>query len=364
MKKVKVIYHIDLNQFFCAVAILLNPSLKGKAFAIGRENSTKGVVSTASYEARKYNIKAGMPLIDCYRNLKSLIVVNPPYSTYEKYSNLFFSILEQYSSKILKVSIDEGYLDVTNETLENNIHPVEYAQIIQNRIKEELGLECSIGIAPTLFLAKMASDLKKPMGITVLRKRDCLDVLGNLKVDDIYGVGKKTSEKLHFLKINTIYDFVNEENRYLITKIISEDIYDSFLEKLKGNSSNLVEEPSYKTKSISHSQTFDYPLDNFDDILKQLFSQSKELVNQLEMMNHRTKTITITLRDTSFKTITRSITIDFTDELNVINKEIENLLEMNYKNEKLRLVGVTLGNLKTLEESIIITLFNVYDFYK
>ncbi|MFI3329730.1 MAG: DNA polymerase IV [bacterium] len=364
MKKVKVIYHIDLNQFFCAVAILLNPSLKGKAFAIGRENSTKGVVSTASYEARKYNIKAGMPLIDCYRNLKSLIVVNPDYSIYEKYSNLFFDILSQYSSNIVKISIDEGYLDVTNETLNNNIHPVEYAQIIQNRIKNEIGLECSIGIAPTLFLAKMASDLKKPMGITVLRKRDCIKVLGGLKVDEIYGVGKKTSEKLHFLNINTINDFLNEENKYLITKIMSEEIYDSFIEKLKGNSSNIVEQRAFKTKSISHSQTYDYPLDNFEDILEQLFLQAKELVNQLEMLNYRTKTITITLRDVSFKTITRSVTIDFTDEFNIINTEIENLLEMNYKNQRFRLVGVTLGNLKTLEESIKITLFNVYDVYK
>lgn len=364
IKNVKVIYHIDLNQFFCAVAILLNPSLRGKAFAIGRENSTKGVVSTASYEARKYNIKAGMPLIECYKKLKTLIVVSPPFSEFEKYSTLFFNILSEYSLNVLKVSIDEGYLDVTNETLGNNIHPIEYAQIIQNRVKEELGLECSIGIAPTLFLAKMASDLKKPMGITILRKRDCVDVLGKLKVEEIYGVGKKTSEKLHFLKIHTINDFLANENKTLITKIISEEIYESFLEKLKGYSTNIVEEPIAKSKSISHSQTFDYPLDNFEDILKQLFIQSKELINQLEMMNHRTKTITITLRDTTFNTITRSVTIDFTDEVSIINNEIENLLEMNYKGNKLRLVGVTLGNLKTLEESIKITLFNVYDIYK
>ncbi len=364
MKKVKVIFHIDLNQFFCAVAVKLNPSLKGKAFAIGRENSTKGVVSTASYEARKFNIKAGMPLIEAYRNLKNLIVVNPDYSHYLKYSELFFSILADYSEKLLKTSIDEGYLDVTKETIDNNIHPVEYAQIIQNRVKEELGLECSIGIAPTLFLAKMASDLKKPMGISILRKRDCIAQLGNLSVSEIYGVGKKTCEKLFFLKINTINDFLNEDNEYHITKIMSKEIYESYIEKLNGKSSNLVEEVVAKSKSISHSVTYDYPLETFDDVLEQLFIQSKDLVKQLEVLNFRTKTITITLRDTFFKTITRSITIDFTDELNIINNEIENLLEMNYKNQKLRLVGVTLGNLKTLEESTIVTLFNVYDIYK
>ncbi|MFI3251507.1 MAG: DNA polymerase IV [bacterium] len=364
MKKVKVIFHIDLNQFFCAVAVKLNPSLKGKPFAIGRENSLKGVVSTASYQARKYGVKSGMPLIDAYKKLKTLIVVSPEYSNYEKYSEMFFDILSEYSSKLLITSIDEGYLDVTNETLGNNIHPIEYAQIIQNRVKNELDLECSIGIAPTLFLAKMASDLKKPMGITVLRKRDALSVLSSFQVEEVYGIGKKTSEKLHFLNIHTVKDFVDEKNKYYITKIISEEIYNGFIEKLNGNSTDSVEPPVAKSKSISHSQTFDKPLDTFDDILNQMIVQTKELVNQLEMLNMRTRTITITLRDVMFKTITRSITIDYTDELSVINNCVEDLLEMNYKEEKLRLVGVTLGNLKNLEETIKITLFNVYEIYK
>lgn len=364
MKKVKVIFHIDLNQFFCAVAIKLNPSLKGKPFAIGRENSTKGVVSTASYEARKYNVRSGMPLIEAYKNYKNLIVVSPEYSNYEKYSSLFFEILEDYTKKLLPVSIDEGYLDVTDETLGNNIHPIEYASIIQNRVKEELDLECSIGIAPTLFLAKMASDLKKPMGISVLRKRDAIEKLGNLKVEEVYGIGKKTSEKLHFLNVNTINDFLDEKNKYYITKVISLEIYEGFLQKINGNSSDDVSKQVAKSKSISHSETYDTPLSTYEDILNHLCNQSKDLVNQLEMLNMRTKTITITLRDIFFNTITRSVTVEFTDELQVINSHIENLLEVNYKDEKLRLVGVTLGNLKTLEETIVITLFNVYDIFK
>lgn len=331
MKKVKIIFHIDLNQFFCAIAIKLNPSLKGKVFAIGRENSTKGVISTASYEARKYNIKSGMPLIDAYRNYKKLIVVNPEYSNYEKYSTLFFDLLSEYTAKLLPISIDEGYLDVTNETIGNNIHPIEYATIIQNRVKEELGLECSIGIAPTLFLAKMASDLKKPMGISVLRKRDAVNVLGDMDVSEIYGVGKKTSEKLHFLKVKTINDFLNESNKYYITKILSEEIYNSFINKLNGNSSDSVEKQVAKSKSISHSQTYDKPLTNKNEILNQLLVMSKKLVEQLEMINMRTRTITITLRDIFFNTITRSVTIDFTDELLEINSHIENLLDVNYK---------------------------------
>ncbi len=364
MKKVKVIFHIDLNQFFCAVAILLNPSLKGKAFAIGRENTTKGVISTASYQARKFGVHSGMPTIEALRKYKKLILVNPAYNNYVKYSEQFFKILSQYTDVVLPMSIDEGYLDVTKQTLENNIHPVEYAQIIQKRVKDELGLECSIGIAPTLFLAKMASDMKKPMGITILRKRDCVNILGPLQIEQVYGIGKKSSEKLHFLKIHTINDFINEENKYLITKIFSEKIYESYIEKIKGNSSNIVEKEISKNKSISHSQTYDKPLKTQEEILLHLNHQTEELVKQLEELNLRTKTITITLRDIFFKTITRSITIEYTDELEIIKRVVEDLLEINYKNEHLRLVGVTLGNLKTLEETILITLFNVYDIYK
>lgn len=364
MKKVKVIFHIDLNQFFCAVAILLNPSLKGKAFAIGRENTTKGVISTASYEARKYGIHAGMPTIEAYRKLKTLKLVEPHYSNFVNYSEKFFEILNQYTDKLLPMSIDEGYLDVTKQTIENNMHPIEYAQIIQNRIKEELNLETSIGIAPTLFLAKMASDMKKPMGITVIRKRDSLNILGPLSIDKVYGIGKKSSEKLNFLKIYTVNDFLKEENKYFITKIFSEKIYESYIEKIKGNSSNLVEKEISKSKSISHSQTYDKPLTTYEDILSQLLNQANELVKQLEELNLRTKTITITLRDIFFRTITRSITIEFTDDIDVIRYNVETLLELNYKDEKLRLVGVTLGNLKNLEESILITLFNVYDIYQ
>ncbi len=364
MKKVKVVFHVDLNQFFCAVAIILNPSLNGKVFAIGRENSMKGVVATASYEARKYGIHAGMPLIDAFKKYKNLIVVNPNYSNYEYYSNKFFDILRKYSSNVLPVSIDEGYLDVTKETLENNIHPGNYAIEIQKQVYEELGLSCSIGIAPTLFLAKMASDMKKPMGITILRKRDCKEVLGKLKVDEIYGVGNRTSEKLHFLKVHTISDFLDEKNKYFITKILSEDLYNKYIECLNGNSSNVVEPYIAKSHSVSHSQTYDFPLDNEEDILLQLFSQTNDLVKQIVEEDLCTKTITITLRDTNFKTITRSVSIDYTNDIREIKYHIENLVDMNYKEQKLRLVGVTLGNLKKYEDTLIITLFNVDEVYK
>ena len=218
--KAKVIFHIDLNQFFCSVAIIKNPRLKGKAFAIGRENSTKGVVSTASYEARAYGVHAGMPLIEAYQKLPSLIVVDYGYEIYQEYSQKFFKLIKSYVNKVEQTSIDEGYIDVTPITLDINRHPLDLAKEIQVRALKELNLPCSIGIAPTLYLAKMASDIKKPLGITILRIRDIPNLLHDLDVKEIFGIGKKTYPILHEEGIHTIKDFVDKENEELVRDIV------------------------------------------------------------------------------------------------------------------------------------------------
>ena len=168
MKKdngVRIIFHIDMNAFFCSVACNLNPTLRGKAFAIGRENTYRGVLSTASYEARKLGVHAAMPVADAYKLVPDLMVINIDYSYYEDYHNKFINIIKQYSNIVEVASIDECYVDVTD--ISRDKHPLVLAHEIQLRILKELNLSCSIGIAPTLFLAKMASDMKKPLGITV-----------------------------------------------------------------------------------------------------------------------------------------------------------------------------------------------------
>ena len=218
--KAKVIFHIDLNQFFCSVAIIKNPRLKGKAFAIGRENSTKGVISTASYEARKYGIHAGMPQIEAISKLPSLIIVDYGYEIYSHYSNLFFKLIKSYVKDVEQTSIDEGYIDVTSITIDVNRHPLDLAKEIQTKALKELNLPCSIGIAPTLYLAKMASDLKKPLGITILRIRDIEEMLYDLDVKEIFGIGKKTYPILHQFNINTISDFMDINNEATVRKIV------------------------------------------------------------------------------------------------------------------------------------------------
>ncbi len=364
--KAKVIFHIDLNQFFCSVAIIKNPRLKGKAFAIGRENSTKGVVSTASYEARAYGVHAGMPLIEAYQKLPSLIVVDYGYEIYQEYSRKFFKLIKSYVNKVEQTSIDEGYIDVTPITLDINRHPLDLAKEIQVRALKELNLPCSIGIAPTLYLAKMASDIKKPLGITILRIRDIPNLLHNLDVKEIFGIGKKTYPILHDEGIHTIKDFVDKENEELVRDIVGSQ-YDYFIDALSGKTTNIVDPDRYKEpESISKSTTYDTPLLTYDEVLLNLLKIADDVWYQLKSAKKKAKTITITLRDTEFNTITRSKTIDdYTSDKTILKYYIEQLLDDNYANKPLRLVGVGyshfIDNDFMVEE---ITLFNYQSVYE
>lgn len=362
---VKVIFHIDLNQFFCSVAILKNPRLKGKAFAIGREGSLKGVVSTASYEARSYGIHAGMPLVEAYQKLPSLTVVDYGHEVYGEYSKKFFKFLSKYSNEIEQTSIDEGFMDVTKLTLEVNRHPLDLAKEIQSRALKELSLPLSIGIAPTLYLAKMASDMKKPLGITILRIKDIPNMLYPLDVKEIFGIGKKTYPYLKEAGILTIGDFVKKDNELLVRKLVG-NTYDHFIEALSGKSTNIVDPYRHsEPESISKSVTFDTPLITYNDILDNILSLALDSYSELRRKGKKAKTVSITLRDTNFQTITRSKSLpDYTHDKTLLMYYIEELVENNFNGQILRLVGAGFSNFcddKDIEE---ITLFNYQSVYE
>ncbi len=341
----KIILHVDMNAFFCSVACLLNPALRGKVFAIGRENSYRGVISSASYEARALGIHSAMSLKEAYTLVPDLIVVSIEYSYYTYYHHQFIHILQQYSSLVEVASIDEAFIDITE--LSKTRHPLVIAKEIQLRILKEVGLSCSIGIAPTLFLAKMASDLKKPLGITVLRKRDVQTILYPLSVSDIFGIGKKTYPILINNNIKKISDFMNLENRNKILDLIGPTSYHNTYESILGNSTNIVD-PNRRSESesISTSQTFDQIIQSQIEVLYELRKMTLELMNKLRKRKYYTKTITIVLRNVDFKTITRSKSINYTDDFDEIYDTIVDLVEEHYKDEPLRLLGVGLSNLK------------------
>ena len=171
----KVIVHIDLNKFFIRCEEIKNPSLKGKAVAVGKDGRS-GIISTCSYEARKFGVSSGMPTFKARELCPSLILCSSDYSFYQKYSKMFFNFVKRYTSIIEKASVDECYADFT-EQLKGVKDVIGYFKDFQNKLFEETELMCSIGISPTKFLSKMGSDYQKPMGITIIRRRDIEKIL-------------------------------------------------------------------------------------------------------------------------------------------------------------------------------------------
>ncbi len=349
--KGRIIFHIDMNAFFCSVACIKNPTLRGKAFAIGRENTTKGVLSTASYEARKYGIHSAMPVIEAYRLYPKLIVVEPNYEEYMKYHNLFVNMILEYTKLVEVASIDEVYADMTE--ISNEIHPIVLAKTIQLRLLKELKLSASIGIAPTLFLAKMASDIKKPLGLTVIRKREIEKILYPLSVKDIYGIGKKSYPKLIDNNILTIKDFMDLNNKDKIISLIGENQYNSSYEALQGKSSNVVNPKRYETRSsISTMTTFDVNKTTVGELMYEARGLIRDVINSLNYEDLLTKTVIITLRNDKFETLSRRITIDdYTNDKYVITDIVNELIETYFKEgESYRLLGVGLSNLIKSDE--------------
>ena len=204
----RIILHVDMNTFYASVEMAHNPELKGKPLAIaGNARERRGIIVTASYEARKKNIKTTMPIWQAQKLCPELILMEPNFDRYRTASQGIFDLLRMYTPLVEPVSIDEGYLDITDYCEEQS--PIEIAQTIQKRIMETMDLPCSIGIAPNKFLAKTASDMKKPMGITILRKREVPAKLWPLPVGEMHGVGEKTAEKLATIQVRTIGDLAN-----------------------------------------------------------------------------------------------------------------------------------------------------------
>lgn len=341
---VKIIFHIDFNAYFCSVAELYNPLLRNTAFAIGNPNSNYGVLSTASYKAREYGIKAGMPQIEALRILPTLNIVSIPYERYQYYHYRFIDLISEYTNLIKVGSIDEVYADMTEICKKRNVIVV--AKEIQTRLLEEYHLSCSIGIAPTLFLAKMASDLKKPLGITILRKRDVKNIIYPLSVKEIYGIGKKTYPLLINKSILTIADFMDDKNKEIVSNIISSKYYLEIRDKILGNSSDIILEKKDKDQdSISLVRTYDNRLSIEEEILGEFKILTKQLYKKLISLNVKTNNVAITLRDISFKTIIRSKSIPYTDNFNDILNVVYDLAQENLDNKVYRLIGISFNNL-------------------
>lgn len=344
-KEGRVILHIDMNCFYASVEMKHNPSLKGKRVAIaGNPEARKGIIVTSSYEARDMGVKTTMPLWQAHRLCPNLIVLRPNFDKYRAASSDVFKLLANVTPSIEPVSIDEGYLDITDCKHLGN--PIEIAKNIQREILESLDLPCSIGIGPNKFLAKTASDMKKPLGITILRKRDLPTRLWPLPVSEMYGIGKKTAEKLAGIQIETIQDLA-QADVYQLRHLLGIN-GERLQNRANGIDPRQVDPDSINEfKSIGSSQTF--PADTTDEVkinklMEQLVSNVARRLQRRELAGI---SIQITIRYDDRQTITRSKKLHKYMESEVeILAEAKDLFHQHWNLEPIRLVGVSMQDIE------------------
>ncbi|MFC0415587.1 DNA polymerase IV [Cytobacillus solani] len=350
-KNGRVILHVDMNSFYASVEMAYDPSLKGKPLAIaGNPKERRGIIVTCSYEARKFGVKTTMPLWEAQKLCPQLIVKKPNFDRYRAASIGMFEILNQYSSLVEPVSIDEGYVDIT-ESYEFGT-PLEIAETIQRQIQRQLDLPCSIGVAPNKFLAKMASDMKKPMGITVLRKRDVPSVLWPLDVEEMHGVGKKTGEKLRTIHIKTIGDLAKANDVQL--KSVLGINGPRLKERANGNDQRPVDpDAASEFKSIGNSTTLPRDVSNQQELLQVLEKLSETVCVRLKRKKVLASSLGITIRFKDRKTITRSRKLQ-----NPVQKEEElfqiakQLFLKHWNGDSVRLLGITGMDLIEYNEAV------------
>ena len=344
----RIIFHIDLNSFFASAEVLLDPSLKGKPIVVAHDGP-RSVVSTASYEARAYGIKSGMPLVSAKKKCKDLIVVEHHGRLYQQYSNQFMAILKRFTPYVEPVSIDEAFADMT-DTIQHYAKPLDLAVAIQDQVKSTIGLDCSIGIAPNRFLAKMASDMKKPRGITILRKRDVPARLWPLPIAEMQWIGKKSTPKLKALGIETIGDLANYQHKEDLIAIFGSTI-DTVLAHANGNGDDHVGNDD-TIKSMSQVSTMEVSLQDYGEVKAELRRIATSLSKRLYRSDRMGYGIGITIRNDDFITITRQIQLTHpiykADDLYTHALAIFDQQDDHYP---IRLIGIFLNHLISIHHS-------------
>lgn len=338
----KVIVHIDLNAFFVQCEEINDPSLIGKRVAVGH-NGKRSVISTANYEARKLGVHSSLPVSQAFILIPDLVLVEPKFDLYLKKSNEFFSIIKSMFSKVEMASIDECYIDMTKEIDGKDIH--DYLFDLQLMLYKKTSLKCSIGCSFTTFLAKMASDYKKPLGLTILTRENYKDIIYTLPISDMYSIGKKTAPKLEEMSIYKIGDILKADQKILEKRLGKQ--YRFIIDALTGNSSDEVEIDSTSRKSISSERTFENSLEDYDDIRNCISMVSSEVGQSLSKYNRSAKTILVKLRDDNFKTISHRETLkEYVSSYEQIYLNAMKIFDKIYKKQPLRLLGVGVENLK------------------
>jgi DNA polymerase-4 len=333
-----------MDAFFASVEQLDNPELRGKAVAVGGSGE-RNVVAAASYEARRFGVRSAMPSVIAKRLCPSLIFVRHHFDRYTEISGNIMQLLREYTDFVEPLSIDEAFLDVTNDKRGIGSATI-IAKEIKEAIRERTGLTASAGVSVNKFLAKIASDINKPDGLFVIKPGDAEKFIEELPVGKFYGIGKITAEKMHRLGIHKGSDLKKWEMTDLVRNFGKAGIF--FYNIARGIDERPVE-PDQERKSVGTELTYQKDLTTQFEIIAELYKVEKELMDRLEHAGTTGRTVTLKVKFADFRQVTRSKTLNYyIRDFDTLHGEVTRIRkDLNLESVRIRLLGVSISNLET-----------------
>jgi DNA polymerase IV (DinB-like DNA polymerase) len=342
----RIILHVDLDAFFPSVEVREHPELKGKPVVVGADpkgGTGRGVVSSASYEARKFGIRSAMPISKAWKLCPDCVYLRPHFELYVPASNSIMRILKSHADKFEQGGIDEAYLDISSKVKDFD-EAEEFAKRLMEEVLYKERLTCSIGAGPNKLIAKIASDYRKPYGLTVVKEDDVKAFLFPMPVRKIPGVGPKTENALKELNIITISDLASAKPETL-TRLFG--VWGSRLHDCSNgiDNSEVIEE--YQTKSIGRDTTFETDMDDEAQIFQVLDELAEEVHADLIANSFKFKAVTVRVRYEDFDTHTRAKSFVFpTNDLDILRNSAKRLIAPFLRgNRKIRLIGIRASSL-------------------
>ena len=337
------IIHVDMDAFYASVEQMDNPELKGKPLAVGG-GGARGVVSAASYEARKFGVRSAMSGVKARRLCPELLFVRPRFERYNEISKKIRTIFYDYTDLVEPLSLDEAYLDVTNNKKGNPSASL-IAEEIRTRIYKEVGLTASAGISVNKFIAKVASDYNKPNGQKTVNPEEVLDFLESLDIRKFYGIGKVTAEKMYQKGVFTGTDLKSKTLEFLETNFGKSGKYYYYV--VRGIHNSEVK-PNRIRKSLAAERTFNENLSSEIFMLEKLDHIANEVSKRLKRSKVAGKTVTLKIKYSDFTLQTRSKTVPyFISDKDIIMETTKELLYQERLSNSVRLLGISLSNLNT-----------------
>lgn len=338
------ILHVDMDAFFAAIEQRDNPALRGKPVIVGGRKESRGVVSTASYEARKFGVHSALPMAEAVRRCPNGIYLPVDMKKYRSVSRQIMQIFQQFTPEVEAISVDEAFLDVTgSQKLFGTAE--EIGCKIKNQIHQELHLTASVGLSYNKFLAKLASDMDKPDGFYIILPEDLEQKVWPLSIRRMMGVGSKTAQLLEQMGVNTIGKLAHMDVGLLEHLLGKQGVQ---MHELANGIDHRLVEPVRESKSVGRETTF--PQDIRERYLLEtiLFTLTDDVCHTLRSSGLKGRTVSIKIRYPDFHSITRAVTLEqYTSSFEPVFAAVQSLMAQHYKdNTAVRLIGVTVSNLK------------------